>query len=100
MSEADFHELVAAWIYESFADVDHEPTLSSGKRPDFVVNTPFGGYVVEVEDTAASLYTGIGQAIVYSAETGLTPLVVFPADEVTDDIIEVFDSFKAELVSV
>lgn len=81
MNEADFHELVAAWLRESFADVEHEVVLDSGRRPDFIAHTPFDSYIIEVEDSADSLYNAIGQAVVYSKETGMTPVIVFPASD-------------------
>lgn len=84
MSEAEFHDLVRAWLAESFAAVDHEVTLPSGRRPDFIAYTPFESYVLEVEDSADSLYTAIGQAAVYFEETGHRPVVVFPADDAPD----------------
>lgn len=84
MSEADFHELVRAWLLESFVHVEHEVTLESGRRPDFIAHTPFESYVIEVEDSADSLYNAIGQAAVYEEETGLQPVAVFPADDAPD----------------
>lgn len=84
LSEADFHELVAAWLAESFAEVEHEVTLPSGRRPDFIAHTPFHSYVLEVEDSADSLYDCIGQAAVYAEETGHDPVAVFPADDAPD----------------
>ena len=84
--ESDFHDLVAAWLRDAFADgaVEHEVTLPSGRRPDFVVHTPFESYVLEVEDSADSLYDCIGQAAVYSEETGYRPVGVFPATDAPD----------------
>lgn len=79
--EAAFHDHVAAWLSESFVDVAHEPTLPSGRRPDFIAHTPFRSYVIEVENTSETLYNAIGQASVYAAETGYRPVVVFPADD-------------------
>lgn len=84
MTEADFHSLVAAWLSESFADVEHEPTLESGRRPDFVAHTPFESYVIEVEDGWESVYTGIGQAEGYAGELDVEPVVVVPADEIEE----------------
>jgi hypothetical protein len=81
LSESAFHTAVAAWLLDSFQQINHEPTLDSGRRPDFVVHTPFRGYVVEVEDSADTLYTGVGQALVYARETGFQPVVVFPATD-------------------
>lgn len=80
MSEADYHRLVAAWLRDAFVDVEHEPRLESGYRPDFLAHTPFGGYAIEVEDDATTLYNGLGQALVYARETGYEPIAVFPAD--------------------
>lgn len=86
VSEEKYHKLVRQWLYESFADVDHEVVLESRRRPDFIAYTPFGGYVIEVENTFDSqdLYDGLGQVMTYGMETGLTPVVVFPADEVEE----------------
>lgn len=80
-TEADFQELVAVWLSESFAAVDHAPTLDSGRRPDFVAHTPFRTYAIEVEDSSESLYRGVGQAGVYATELDAEPVVVFPADD-------------------
>lgn len=80
MGEAAYHDLVAAWLREAFVDVVHEPMLPTGREPDFFVSTPWRDYVIEVEDTAESLYTGLGQALVYAAETDAIPVTVFPAD--------------------
>lgn len=84
MLEAEFHTLVAAWLRDAFVEVDHEVTLPSGRRPDFVAYTPFDSYVLEVEDSAGSLYDCIGQCAVYAEETGYTPVGVFPADDAPD----------------
>lgn len=80
-SERDFHRAVAGWLAQSFEDVDHEHTLESGRRPDFVAYTPFGSYVMEVESTGDKLYESIGQALVYAKETGHSPVIVFPAHD-------------------
>lgn len=81
MTEAQFHELVAAWLRDSFVEIEHEVTLPSGRRPDFIAHTPFVSYVLEVEDSRDTLYDAIGQAAVYAEETGAEPVVVFPADD-------------------
>lgn len=83
MRESKYHELVAAWLDESFSDVEHEVTLDSGLRPDFVAYTPFDTYVIEVENTASNsdVYNGLGQCQVYAWETGYTPVLVLPADD-------------------
>lgn len=82
MLESDYHRLVAAWLDESFSDVEHEVTLDSGRRVDFVAHTPFASYVIEVENNndGSDLYNGVGQAAVYAEETGHEPVVVVPAD--------------------
>lgn len=87
MSEAEYHDLVAAWLRESFVDVAHEPRVDlpadlSGEYvvPDFTAHTPFGDYVLEVEDDATTLYDGLGQALIYARATGHEPVAVFPAD--------------------
>ncbi len=84
MSEADFHKLVRSWLLDSFVQVEHEVTLESGRRPDFIAHTPFESYVIEVEDSADTLYNAIGQSAVYEEETGLQPVVVFPVDDAPD----------------
>lgn len=81
MTEAEFHGLVAAWLREAFVDVEHEVTLPSRRRVDFIAHTPFHSYVIEVEDSADSLYNAIGQSAVYAGETGHQPVAVFPADD-------------------
>lgn len=87
MGEAAYHDLVAAWLREAFVDVVHEPRvdLPAGLPgayvvPDFTAHTPFGEYVLEVEDSADSLYTGLGQALIYARATGHEPVAIFPAD--------------------
>lgn len=90
MDEADFHGLVAAWLAESFADVEHEPVLPSGREPDFVARTPFRTYAIEVENSTESVYNAIGQAITYAEEIAdergesAEPVAVFPADDAPD----------------
>lgn len=84
MSEAEYHELVAVWLDESFADVEHEVYLDSGRWVDFVARTPFTTYAIEVEDNWEGVYSGIGQAIGYAAELGGEGIVVLPADAVED----------------
>lgn len=84
VSEAHFHGLVAAWLRDSFADVEHEPTIESGREPDFVVHTPFQSYVLEIENTFDDIYNGVGQAAVYSVEMGLERIVVVPADTIDE----------------
>ena len=81
MTEAEYHDLVASWLSESFADVEHEARLESGRRVDFVAHTPFQSYAIEVEDGHSNkeLYNGIGQAIIYARETGFEPVLVLPA---------------------
>lgn len=78
--ESEFHKKVAEWLNESFEVVEHEVTIESGKRPDFIAHTPFHTYVIEVENTSDTLYRAIGQVGVYSVETGHDPVLVFPAD--------------------
>lgn len=86
IQESEYQKRVAEWLRESFSDIEHEPTLESGRRPDFVVHTPFESYVLEVENTFDEIYNGIGQTSVYGVETGHTPLVVVPADTVTEPL--------------
>lgn len=97
MREAKFHDLVAAWLREAFVDVEHEVTLPSRRRVDFVAHTPFASYVIEVEDSADSLYNAIGQSAVYSRETGHRPVAVFPADD-APDAAEIPDWLEVETV--
>lgn len=87
MKESEFQDRVAEWLYESFERVEAEVTLESGKRPDFIAYTPFHSYVIEVENSSASLYEGIGQAGIYSIETGHEAVLVFPADAEIDEEI-------------
>lgn len=79
-SEAEFHIAVRSWLLAAFEHVEHEVTLPSGRRPDFIAYTPFESYVVEVESSGGKVYEAIGQISVYAHETGHTPVVVFPAD--------------------
>lgn len=82
-SESEFREAVAAWLADAFVVVDAEPTLPSGRRPDFRAVTPFETYIIEVENNGRDLgdiYTGLGQVEVYAQETGDVPVLVFPAD--------------------
>lgn len=81
-SEAEFHNLVATWLSESFEYVEHEPYLDSGRIPDFVAHTPFETYAIEVEDNWEAVYTGVGQAEGYAAELDAEPVVVIPATAV------------------
>lgn len=81
MTEAEYHGLVAAWLSEHFADVEHEAVLESGRRVDFIARTPFESYAIEVEDGHSNkeLYNGLGQCQVYARETGFTPVLILPA---------------------
>lgn len=97
ISEAAYHDVVRAWLRESFASIDHEVTLPSGRRPDFIAHTPFESYVIEVENSASSLYDALGQAAVYAEETGHTPVVVFPADD-APDIATIPDWVRVETI--
>lgn len=80
--ERGYHEAVASWLDQSFAMVEHEPVIDSGKEPDFVAHTPFDSYVIEVENGTEDreLYNGLGQCLVYAEETGLVPVLVLPAE--------------------
>lgn len=84
ISEKKYHELVAVWLYESFADVEHEITIASGNRPDFIVSTPYEDYVVEVANDQKTIRMDMGQVIDYASELGMTPIVVIPADAVEE----------------
>lgn len=84
LPESEFHDAVAAWLLDAFVHVEHEPTLPSGRRPDFIAYTPFESYVIEVENSGSSAsdaYTGIGQAEIYALETDYQPVLVFPATD-------------------
>lgn len=87
MTETDFHELVAAWLRDSFTDIEHEiridlPDDAAGSYviADFIAYTPFQSYVIEVEDNVGSLETGLGQALRFAELTDHVPVVVMPAD--------------------
>lgn len=85
MNEDKFQEAVAAWLTQAFETVEEEVRLdSTGHYVDFVAHTPFNSYAIEVENSWDSIYSGIGQAMTYAAETGHDPVVVFPADEIND----------------
>lgn len=81
MKESRYHGLVEAWLAEAFADVEHEVVLPSGRRPDFIAYTHWESYVIEVENGFDSIQEGIGQARMYASETGHTPIVILPADD-------------------
>lgn len=78
ISEKQYHKIVLGWLEDSFVQVDYEPRLDSGREPDFIAYTPFSTYVIEVENDFESIKSGIGQAVMYSGETGHNPIVVFP----------------------
>lgn len=80
MRETDFHNVVKEWLGKYFSNVHHEVTLPSGRRVDFVVETPWQTYAVEVENSTGDLYNGIGQAMVYASETGYKPVIIMPDD--------------------
>lgn len=85
MNEEDYHDLVRTWLYKNFENIYHEFYLpDSGRFVDFLVSTPFGGYVIEVEDTFEDVFDGIGQVTYYAAETGYEPVVVLPADDIDE----------------
>lgn len=86
LSESEFHDAVAAWLLDSFQHVEHEPTLDSGRRPDFIAHTPFHSYVIEVENSGSEVYEAIGQATIYALETDHQPVIVYPADDPPTDI--------------
>lgn len=93
VTEQRFRELVVAWLSDSFADVEAQPTLSeTSHRPDYIAHTPFESYVIEVEDSWDSIYEGLGQAHLYAAESGHTPVAVFPADEVDAEELAILDA--------
>lgn len=92
VSEEKFQERVQAWLADGFQLVEEEPTLDSGRRPDFIAHNPFNSYVIEVENSKESLYNGIGQGIVYARETAFDPVVVFPAEEVDEDTLPLLEA--------
>jgi len=95
VTEAQFHDLVAAWLDENFVDIEHEPTLPETRHePDFRVHTVFDAYVVEVEDGWDSVYTGIGQAFLYAQETDSESVLVLPADAVDPDDVEYVEAIQ------
>lgn len=84
MKESEYRKLVLVWLEESFVEIEANPTLESRRRPDFIAYTPFNSYVIEVENTFEDVFIGIGQATYYASETGHTPVVVLPADNVEE----------------
>lgn len=86
--EVEYHKLVAAWLAESFSYVEHEVILPSRRRPDFVAYTPFGSYIIEVENSWQDIKDGLGQCRMYAAETGFEPVLILPADDVQWDELE------------
>jgi hypothetical protein len=63
---------------------DHEWALPSGDVPDYLCVGPLGLFVVEVENTTATLKEAVGQARMYCREYGRThaehafPVVALP----------------------
>jgi hypothetical protein len=71
ISESEFGETVRAWLTHHYAeeDVDEEVVLPSGRRADFVVETPIGrSLAVEVENSRWATYEAVGQALAYQNE--------------------------------
>lgn len=95
ISEDKFQELVYSWLSESFAHVEAEVVLEdSGRRPDFIAYTPFDSYVIEVENDWTSIKDGLGQCVMYEAETDMTPILVLPADTVDITELEIIESVE------
>lgn len=86
--EKSFKDTVEEKFRELFpeADIQTEPYLpESGRYPDLLVeNTEFGNFAVEIENDFEAAFKGVGQALVYSGETGYTPVVVVPEGHVKE----------------
>lgn len=106
ISEAEFTPLVEQWLRRWFADgaIDTGPTLSTGRRPDYLVQTPLNTFVVEVENDWNS--TANTQTAFYAAHDpdSFTPVTVLPAGhrkpleyEVMRNMTRMIDGYLVEL---
>lgn len=79
LSESEFCDRIEAEVLApefGAEQVEREPTLASGRRPDFLIETPIGTVAVEVGTSEASLLHDAGQALAYAAEVGGVPVVL------------------------
>ena len=84
ISEAAFHDIVRVWLTDRVGagNLTHEPTLRTGREPDFLAEGPLATWAVEVENDADSLTDGFGQARLYAKHaTEYVPLLVLPPVE-------------------
>lgn len=101
VSEDRFQDAVYAWLRHSFVRVESEIYLKgTGHFVDFIAYTPFESYAIEVEDSWGSIQSGIGQALLYAAETGHEPVVVLPAEEIDPDELPLVEQIDVRFVSV
>jgi hypothetical protein len=74
-NEAAFADYVETVLRERYEQVEREPTLPSGREPDFIVSTLLFTLVVEVEhdpaDVTGDVIRGAAQALDYAGEVGL-----------------------------
>lgn len=92
ISEHDFQDLVYEWLIDHYQpeNVYREPTLRTGRRPDFLVYTPLAIWAIEVENQSEDVTGGIGQAILYAGhQFEYTPAIVFPTDSRDREEIEI-----------
>lgn len=80
ISEKEFMERVKWWLAYRFSreHVEYHPRVESEYRPgkeyvipDAVVRTPFGRYVIEVENEGFLTYEAVGQALSYAQELAM-----------------------------
>lgn len=89
ISEADFQDRVESILVEFYGPerVTPEYVFDTGRRADFLVDAGLTTLAIEVENDAASVVEGVGQAILYANHDPSrlsTPLVVVPDGHAPD----------------
>jgi len=96
ISEAAFGDVVEFFLVNKYGsdNVEREYVFEDGLRVDFLVQTPLCRLVIELENDAASIRDGLGQAVDYHRKApDLRPVILVPKGHVSDTRVEAYSPY-------
>jgi hypothetical protein len=96
ISESDFADHVERYLQYQYGEeyVEREYVFEDNLRVDFLVQTPLCRLAIELENDAASIRDGLGQAVDYHRKApDLRPVILVPKGHVSDTRVEAYSPY-------
>lgn len=86
-SERNYQERVADWFRSEYGDdsvLTNVYLPKTGRYVDLLVEIPPLSFAIEIENDWEACFKGVGQALLYGAESNSIPVVIVPKGHVEE----------------